>query len=102
MNEPNENVIAPNPKAVLTDVEVADVLRVSVTKIRRGRYAVPPRGPRFFRVDRSVRYTMADVLDFIRTTTVGTKQQPLAPEPTPTPPKRFNRTRKQSGGRRAA
>lgn len=102
MNEPNQNVTTPDPRAVLTDVEVADVLRVSVTKIRRARYAVPPRGPRFFRVDRSVRYTMADVLDFIRATSVGTKQQPLPAEPTPTSPKRSNRTAKQSGGRRAA
>lgn len=102
MNEPDQRVTTPDPRVVLTDAEVADVLRVSVTKIRRARYAVPPRGPRFFRVDRSVRYLMADVLAFIRATSVGTKAQPLDAEPTPASQKRPARTRKQSGGRRAA
>ena len=86
---------------VLTDVEVARLLRCSPEKVRRWRYAVPPRGPRYFRLDRSVRYRRTDVVDFMEKVLVGTQQQPLD-EPPPTAQKRSSRTHKQSGGRRAA
>ncbi len=98
MPEPNANA----EPDILTDVEVARLLRCSNEKVRRWRYSAPPRGPRYFRLDRSVRYRRSDVLDFMEKVLVGTQQQPLDDEPAPTSPKRFNRTRKQSGGRRAA
>lgn len=76
---------------VLTDVEVARTLRCSVEKVRRWRYAVPPRGPRFFRLDRSVRYRRSDVVDFMERTLVGTQQQPLDTEPNPSTKRRGRR-----------
>lgn len=76
---------------VLTDVEVARTLRCSVEKVRRWRYSVPPRGPRFFRLDRSVRYRRADVVAFMEQTLVGTQLQPLDDEPHPSTKRRGRR-----------
>ncbi|MBK9963446.1 MAG: hypothetical protein IPP07_00515 [Holophagales bacterium] len=64
MTEATQSATHPDPNDVQTEKEVARDLRVSVEKVRRMRYAVPPRGPRFFRIDRSVRYRRRDVLDF--------------------------------------
>ena len=99
---PSDALIGQAVRDILTDAEVAKVLRVSVEKIRRMRYSVPPRGPRFFRIDRSVRYRLEDVLTYVQGALVATAQQPLDDEPTPTSPKRLNPTPKQRGGRRAA
>jgi len=87
MPEPNANA----EPDILTDVEVARLLRCSNEKVRRWRYSAPPRGPRYFRLDRSVRYRRSDVLDFMEKVLVGTQQQPLDDSSTPSTKRRGRR-----------
>jgi predicted DNA-binding transcriptional regulator AlpA len=87
MPEPNANA----EPDILTDVEVARLLRCSNEKVRRWRYSAPPRGPRYFRLDRSVRYRRSDVLDFMEKVLVGTQQQPLVDSSTPSTKRRGRR-----------
>lgn len=91
MPEANQTATQPAPPDVLTEKEVAAELRVSVEKVRRMRYSVPPRGPRFFRVDRSIRYRRRDVAEFVDLSLVATLKQPIDDTPTPSTKRRGRR-----------
>ncbi len=55
--------------ALLTEVQAADVLSVSVRTLQAWR--AQGRGPRFVRVGRLVRYAKADLLEWIKLHTVA-------------------------------
>ena len=55
----------------LTEREVAELLGLSVATLRAWRHR--GKGPRFFRLGRSVRYLPSDLADFVRESAVDTK-----------------------------
>jgi predicted DNA-binding transcriptional regulator AlpA len=61
----------------LTDVEVAELLRISVSTVRRWRLARVG-GPKWVRISSSVRYARADVESFMASLPSGGGLQPEA------------------------
>lgn len=57
---------------LLTQEEVADLLQVKPKTLENWRGMNPPRGPRFVKIGRSVRYRSLDVLRYISAQTVQT------------------------------
>jgi predicted DNA-binding transcriptional regulator AlpA len=49
---------------LLIDTEVADILKCSVSSVRKWR--LQGRGPRFFRLGALIRYKECDVLDYVQ------------------------------------
>ena len=55
--------IEPSGKTQLTDVELAEYLAISVATVRRWRQQ--GRGPRWIRIESSIRYPVADLHSYV-------------------------------------
>ncbi|MBL7487167.1 helix-turn-helix domain-containing protein [Frankia sp. AgW1.1] len=58
---------------LMTPVELAEMLGVSVKKLQRMRTAAPPEGPDFVMIGRYPRYRRLDVAAWLKRSTVSTK-----------------------------
>lgn len=57
---------------LMTDKEVAELLRISVYSLRQWR--IKGKGPRCFKVGRNVRYRASDIDDYLANNKVDVKQ----------------------------
>ena len=51
----------------LTDVDVAEIIGCSRQSLKQWRIAQPPRGPKFVRIERMIRYRRGDVQKWLDT-----------------------------------